>query len=86
MSNSNSSRLNKERNKNTTFSAKVFKAFYYKQGRTMKQVAVQLNVERSAITQYVNDWKISGKMKVVKIGICPITKYGGVQFLSTYQK
>lgn len=84
MSKSNSSRFNKERHKDTTFSAKVFKAFYHKEGRTMKQVALLLKVERSSITQLVNDWKLSGKMQIIKYGICPITESGGVQFLSTY--
>ena len=60
----------------------VFKAFLSGL-KTMKMVDVETGIMRSNITRYVSEWKKQGCIKIIKKGICPITKSTGVQFLTT---
>jgi len=61
---------------------KVF-ACFFQQPRTMRQVANLTGVDRANICRFVGTWKKTGSIKVVHIGPDPLTKIGGVQFLST---
>ncbi len=61
---------------------RVFKAFY-ERPKTMRQVEENTGVRVANICRFVGDWKESDTIQVVKLGICPISKEGGVQFLTT---
>ena len=60
----------------------VSKAFFEKPKTTL-QVAIETGIYRANITRYVGKWKKADKIAVVKIGVCPITKEKGVQYLTT---
>lgn len=61
---------------------RVYKAFF-KRPKTMFEVSRETNVERANICRFVGDWKEANTIPVVRFGICPISKEGGVQFLTT---
>jgi len=64
---------------------KVYDSFY-SQPKTMRQVEEETGVRRDHITRYVDVLRKINKIKVVRKGMCPITKMNGVQFLSTNPK
>jgi hypothetical protein len=77
--------LHKRQCKDKHFEAqkkRVFAAFY-KQPKTMLMVEVETGIMRSNITRYVAKWKKQDCIKIVRLGICPISKSTGVQFLTT---
>lgn len=90
MSTDNTNSLNafnggKRRAKDNHFTAqkkRVYKAFSDRP-KTMKQVEQQTGVMRSNICWYVGKWKKTDKIGVAYLGVCPITKTNGVQFLTT---
>ena len=61
---------------------RVFAALY-RQPKTMLMVEVETGIMRSNITRYVAEWKKQDCIKIVRLGICPISKSTGVQFLTT---
>ena len=61
---------------------RVFAAFKRKPS-TMLMVSIETGIMRSNITRYVAKWKKQDCIKIVKFGICPISKSTGVQFLTT---
>lgn len=61
---------------------RVFVAFY-RQPKTMLMVEVETGIMRTNITKYVAKWKKQDCIKIVRLGICPISKRGGVQHLTT---
>ncbi len=60
---------------------RVFKSFSEKP-KTMLMVEVETGIMRPSICRYVGKWKRQNRIQIVEIGICPISKHGGVQFLS----
>lgn len=64
---------------------RLFKAFY-EQPKTMLMVEVETGISRSSICRYVANWKESENIGIVRIGICPISKYRKVQHLTTNPK
>lgn len=62
---------------------KIVKRAFYKAPKTMLMVSVETGIMRSNITRFVAEWKKQNRMKIVKIGICPISKRTGVQYLTT---
>lgn len=60
----------------------VFKAFY-SQPKTMLMVDIETGIMRSNITRYVGKWHKQNSISIIKYGTCPISKRGGVQFLTT---
>lgn len=50
--------------------------------KSMKQVAVELGIDRANICYYVGDFKKHNRIAIYKKGICPITNYR-VQILTT---
>lgn len=61
---------------------RVFAALY-RQPKTMLMVAVETGIMRSNITRYIAKWRKQECIKIVRLGICPISKSTGVQFLTT---
>jgi hypothetical protein len=53
---------------------RVFAAFS-RQPKTMLMVAVETGIMRSNITRYVAKWKKQRCIKIVRYGICPISKH-----------
>lgn len=64
---------------------KVFEAFY-SQPKTMLMVAVETGVMRSNICWYAREWRAHNSIKIMRLGICPISKRQGVQYLTTNPK
>lgn len=66
-----------DRVKNTHFQAqmmRVFKAFA-DEPKTMLQVSFETGILRANICRYVAEWRQEGKIKVIRFGLCPITKH-----------
>jgi len=77
--------LHKRQVKSTDFQGqikRVFKAFF-KDPKSMLMVSVETGIMRSNITRYVSKWRKQNCIKIVRLGICPISKSVGVQFLTT---
>jgi hypothetical protein len=53
------------------------------QPKTMLMVEVETGIMRSNICWYVREWRKSNNVAIVKLGICPISKHAGVQYLTT---
>ena len=83
------SKINKQNKSNSNhFHAELQKVYdsFYSQPKTMRQVEEETGVRRDHITRYVDVLRKINKIKVVRKGMCPITKMNGVQFLSTNPK
>ena len=50
---------------------------------TMKTVSVKTGIDRANICRYIVKRRKQNKIYLVKYGICPITKMGGVGFYTT---
>ena len=50
---------------------------------TMYEVALITGIERANVCRYVAELRKCNNIAVVRLGICPITKYSRVQFLTT---
>ena len=50
---------------------------------TMKTVSLKLDIDRANICRYIGKRRKQNKIYLVKYGICPITKTGGVGFYTT---
>ncbi len=61
---------------------RVFAALY-RQPKTMLMVSIETGVMRSNITWFVREWRKQSSIKIVRKGICPVSKRGGVQYLTT---
>lgn len=62
---------------------KVVFAALYKQPKTMLMVEVETGIMRSNICWFVREWRKRNCIKIVRLGVCPISKSTGVQFLTT---
>lgn len=61
---------------------KVFEAFFG-QPKTMLMVEVETGILRPNICRYVSNLRKSKSIEIVRLGVCPISKYPKVQFLTT---
>lgn len=59
---------------------------FYEQPRTRFEVAQLCGVYRANVCRYIAHLRKHNQVKVVKRGICPITRESGVEFLSTNPK
>lgn len=64
---------------------RVFEAFFNRP-KTMLMVEVETGILRPNICRYVSKWKKASSIEIVSLGICPISKYGKVQHLTTNPK
>ena len=69
--------LHKGQGKSTQFQVQTKRAFaaLYKQPKTMLMVEVETGIMRSNICWYVREWQQENRIKVVRKGICPISKH-----------
>ena len=74
---------NKSKDKHYQTQMQVVFDALLKQPKTMLMVEVATGIMRSNITRYVAKWKKQDCIKIVRLGICPISKSTGVQFLTT---
>ena len=74
---------NKSKDKHYQTQMQVVFDALLKQPKTMLMVEVETGIMRSNITRYVAKWKKQDCIKIVRFGICPISKSTGVQFLTT---
>jgi hypothetical protein len=77
-----------EQNKDTHFLVQMKRVFasLSEQPKTMLMVEVETGIMRSNICWYVREWRKSNNVAIVKLGDCPISKHGGVQYLTTNPK
>jgi hypothetical protein len=61
---------------------KVYAAFF-EQPKTMLMVERETGIMRSNVCWYVRKWRNLDRIHIVKLGICPESKYSGVQYLTT---
>ena len=61
----------------------VYRAFFSDKPKNALQVSIETGIRRANITRYIGRMKRSDRLSVVYIGMCPITKHGKVQFLTT---
>lgn len=47
----------------------------FKETKTMLEVSVETGILRANICRYIAEWKRLGCVKLVKFGICPISKH-----------
>ena len=75
----------KGQGKSTHFQAQMKRVFaaLYRQPKTMLMVSIETGILRANICRYVAEWKKQDCIKIVRFGICPISKSTGVQFLTT---
>lgn len=85
MNNSNGTPNSNRGDKNNHFTTEMKRVFaaFYKKPKTMLMVANELEIERANICRHVGKLKKNKSIFIVKYGICPISKCGGVQFLTT---
>jgi hypothetical protein len=72
-------------NKDSHFAGQMSLVFhsFSERPKTMRMVEIETGIMRCNICRYVSKWKKSDRIKIAKIGICPITKNSRVQFLTT---
>ena len=63
--------------KDNQFQAQMKRVFsaLYRQPKTMLMVEVETGIMRSNICWYVREWQQENRIKVVRKGICPISKH-----------
>lgn len=61
---------------------RVYEAFF-SSPKTMLMVEEETGIRRPNICRYVSKWKKAESVKIVKLSVCPISKYNGVQYLTS---
>ena len=69
--------LHKRQVKGTVFQAQMKRVFaaLYRQPKTMLMVSIETGILRANICRYVAEWGKENSIKVVRKGICPISKH-----------
>jgi hypothetical protein len=69
--------LHKRQGKSTQFQAQMERVFaaFKRQPSTMLMVSVETGILRANICRYVAKWEKENRIRIVRKGICPITKY-----------
>jgi len=77
--------LHRRQGKDKHFEVQMIRVFaaLYRQPKTMLMVEVETGIMRSNICRYVAKWRKRDCIKVIRKGICPISKSAGVQYLTT---
>ena len=68
---------------NLTEYQQVYRAFFSDKPKNALQVSIETGIRRANITRYIGRMKRTDRIAVIYIGMCPITKHGKVQFLTT---
>jgi hypothetical protein len=85
MKNTDNNPLHKRQGKDKNFQGQMKRVFaaLYRQPKTMLMVSVETGILRANICRYVAKWRKQNSIKIVRKGICPISKSNSVQFLTT---
>lgn len=69
--------LHKRQGKDTHFQAQMKRVFaaLYRQPKTMLMVSVETGILRANICRYVAEWEKQNCIRIVRKGICPISKH-----------
>lgn len=69
--------LHKRQGKSTHFQAQMKRVFValYRQPKTMLMVSVETGILRANICRYVAEWEKQNCIRIVRKGICPISKH-----------
>jgi hypothetical protein len=69
--------LHKRQGKSTHFQVQMKRIFaaFYRQPKTMLMVSVETGILRANICRYVAEWEKQNCIKIVRKGICPISKH-----------
>jgi len=69
--------LHKGQGKDKHFQAQMKRAFaaFYRQPKTMLMVSIETGILRANICRYVAEWGKRGYIRIVRKGICPISKH-----------
>lgn len=69
--------VHKRQAKGTVFQAQMKRVFaaFYRQPKTMLMVSIETGILRANICRYVAEWEKENSIKVVRKGICPISKH-----------
>ena len=69
--------LHKGQGKSTHFQTQMKQVFvtFYRQPKTMLMVSIETGILRANICRYVAKWKKQNCIKIVRQGICPISKH-----------
>ena len=67
----------KGQDKDKHFKAQMKKVFasFQRKPSTMLMVAVETGILRANICRYIAQWQRQGKIQLIKMGICPISKH-----------
>lgn len=76
-SNSQNSPLDKEHSKDRHFQAQMKRVFtaFYSHPKTMLMVSIETGIYRANICRYVAKWEKQSRIRVIKKGLCPITRH-----------
>lgn len=72
--------------KHFRFEEKIFNSYLKNRISTCTQACEALGIKQKNATRYVDNGKKANRLWVVKIGTCPVTRYPGVQFITTNEK
>jgi hypothetical protein len=61
---------------------RVYEAFFIRP-KTMLMVEAETGIMRSNICWYIREWRNLNLVRVIRLGICPISNRKGVQYLTT---
>lgn len=69
--------LHKRQGKSTHFQAQIKRVFaaLYRQPKTMLMVSIETGILRANICRYVAEWEKQNCIRIVRKGICPISKH-----------
>ena len=69
--------LHKGQGKSTHFQTQMKQVFvtFYRQPKTMLMVSIETGILRANICRYVAKWEKQNCIKIVRKGICPISKH-----------
>lgn len=76
-SNQLNSPLHKRQSKDNHFQAQIKRVFaaFYRQPKTMLMVSIETGILRANICRYVAEWEKQNCIRIVRKGICPISKH-----------
>ena len=69
--------LHKRQSKDRYFQAQAKRVFaaFYRHPKTMLMVSIETGIERANLCRYVAEWEKQNRIKIVRKGICPISKH-----------
>lgn len=78
--------IDSNKDKHFTLQLRKVSASFYSSPKTRQQVATETGVRIQNVCRHVAKLRDYDTIKVLRVGICPITKQSGVEFLTTNSK